>query len=609
MDSVVAEALKYGLIPAILLVVIYLIIQEPDRALKLKALLFTPFKNLGHWFSKNYVASEVASNVNEFLRKTLYKYSLSSDQHRVAIKWVNSAKDPILKKNGTLLLRLNKDDDQSFNILNATKSTLPRVVCPLIRPNMDPSISKSIDLTILKNLSDKLGRHGQLVYRKYFFEPETKDDKLIGELITELCELDQHGFFTTILLNELELIGEGLYARSDFQDYSEEIKSFVQYLLNIVRRGKGAGIELNYLEHPIKVGTILLAISHRADQEGLRPYLRRLRIKLEKGCENVYIIAFPPAFTFFDKLTASLDSYERINLEKVISTRDLTLIEKRKSSEFKIAVLSRNSIFSDDSFKSKTKTNGIEPGEKVKGVVENVSENEALITVNGMRAYIEKEEIKWYTISNCHEFLSEGDVLDFFVKEVDYSSCTIFLTQNDPDENPWVKLQIPKEGDIVSIKPEKVLGKNLICLLHNQIEIRIPIHQVSWFDLTPEQHLEFIGETLQAKITHSDPENRLLIASIKDTLENPWETIHKAIPKGSEFNGKVTEVNEHFVRVEIKEGVNGIIPKESLIEAGHEYTEYQKNVVVGQGLDVYVTKVFIAKRTIRLDLKRNKNAP
>ena len=43
----------------------------------------------------------------------------------------------------------------------------------------------------------------------------------------------------------------------------------------------------------------------------------------------------------------------------------------------------------------------------------------------------------------------------------------------------------------------------------------------------------------------------------------------------------------------------------SLQKAGFELADFANTIVKGQGLDVVVSKVFLAKRRIRLDLRRN----
>lgn len=91
-------------------------------------------------------------------------------------------------------------------------------------------------------------------------------------------------------------------------------------------------------------------------------------------------------------------------------------------------------------------------------------------------------------------------------------------------------------------------------------------------------------------------------------MENdPWPTIHATLKPGTEFNGKVYKISEHFVRVSIDNGLIGKVPRESLLAAGYEYSNYMENLVPGQGLEVVATKVFINKKWIRLDLKRNLN--
>lgn len=606
MNELIKSLNEYGLFYVLLGVIIFLLVQDPDRAEKLKALILKPFYRFKRWFSKSYISAEVSSNVNQFLNRNIFPYTLSKEKHRVKIKWVTDSNDSVFKKNGKLILRLKQDDDQTKNILNATQATLPNVVCPLIRTNLDYSTEKSIDLTLLKSLSDKLGRHGQYIYTKFFLKPETNEDATIGEKIQKLVDLDTHGLFIPILLNELEMIGEGLYAKSDITDYSLKVKSFVDYLLKIANRERGAEIELNYLSQPFNVGTILLAIAHRADRSGVRPYLKRLRIKLEKGCESIYIIAYSPAFAFFDILMKSLDSYERINIEKIIETKDFAIEGKRIKREFRIAVLSKNLVFSDESFKEKVKLNNIKIGDKINGTVQVVSEDEAQISIKGMRAYIKKEDLSWFTFENCRNKLTQNTEQEFFIKEIDYNTCTIFLTLNNPEDNPWMKEKIPNKDDVIEVIPQTIKGLNLLCTMNDCIEVVLPFSHVSWFIRPNNEYIHEIGSKIEVKVITVDKEEKLIIASKKLMNENPWPSIHKSIPKGTELNGKVIEITDKFVRVELINHMVGTIPSHLLKRAGHEYSNYLDNMVIGQGIDVVVNKVFIGKKKITLDLKRNK---
>lgn len=607
MELVIKEILKFGLVPTFLLIIIYLIVQEPDRATKLKALLTQPFFKLFRWFSKEHISAKVSSQANEFLNSSVFSQLTHSENYNVKVKWVKEASDPIFKENGSLILRMKEEDDQTKNILSAVHSALPHIVCPLIRKNINNACEKSIDLAILKKLASKLGKHGKITFKKYFLDPETEIDSQISELIVKLTQLDEHGFLVPIFINELELLSEGLFADNDFTDYSEQTLQFLEYLLTIVNREVGQDIQLEYLITPFKVSTILLAKAHRADTQGLRPYLRRLNINLDKGSETVYVIAFPPAFDFFKRLLSSLDSHERVFIKKVVKA------EYYKDGNFghrnlKIAVLTRNEIFSDASFEEKLKANNIQVGLKVKGIVEDISQNEALVNILGMKAYIQKGDCSWITIENCNQVLTKDLEYDFYIKNIDKSSGLIYLTLNSKENDPWEKIIIPNLGDNIQVLFSLQNNLHIKAIYENCLEVIIMQEELSWFFLSQMQRAQLLGITHTVKVTQIDEAQKRIFCSLRQMVENPWPDIHLSLKVGMEFNGKVVEITNNGIQVKLPNNYYGILPKDCLEKAGHEYKNYIDNVVLGQGLDVYVTKVFIQRQKIRLDLLRNKNS-
>jgi len=605
MDELLKELLTYGLIPTFLFIVVILIVAVPERAEKLKALILSPFYKIFKLFSKGYISSKVSSSVNYFIKNSIIPNLIDQTEYNIKVKWVKESEDPIFSNEGTLILRLREDNDQAKNILNAAQFTFPKIICPLMRHNMNYTCRKSIDLTMLKKLSIKIGRHGKLIYKKYFEEPETCSDEKIGELITKLVELDKHGFFIPILLNELTLIGEDLFANSDIKDYSHEVEGFIEFLLTIAQRGISENIKLNYINPPFKVGSILLAKSYKVELEGLGPYLKRLRIKLAKGCESIYFIAFPNAFEFFDEVMNAVDSNERINIDKIINVnnkRDL-LLEKQDS--LKIAVLSSNKIYSDDSFKEKIQNFNLNVGDKIKGIVENISTNEAIINVLGIRAYIHKNDCSWLSNNNCSDYFEMNKEYDFQIKSIKNDICSIYLTRQFHEDDPWVKKDVPNEGELISLKILTKGYEQLYCTYNKTLEVIIPISEISWFTPTDDFVESLVNKTVTAKVINKDLDKRIIYASIRKCEEDPWSEIHRLLPKGSEYNGKVRDIKDNYILVDIGNGINGIIPKQYLIKAGFEYSDHKKNIVLDQGIEVVISKVFISKRKIRLDLKRN----
>ena len=118
-------------------------------------------------------------------------------------------------------------------------------------------------------------------------------------------------------------------------------------------------------------------------------------------------------------------------------------------------------------------------------MVEDISQNESLITVAGMRAYISKAECAWHSVNHCSEILKAGQQYLFAIKRIDKSSNMIYLTLKLPESNPWEMVDIPKLGDIIELE---ILTEDTIkfsCLFQNKLEVYVLKDEVSWFFLTP----------------------------------------------------------------------------------------------------------------------------
>lgn len=603
MDKLIEAILKYGLLPTFLLIIIFLIVQDPNRAFKLKSLLISPFFKLFKWFKRAYIANEVAKYLNTFFSKELAIDS-SNDSVSFKIDWVRSDADPILK-GGKLIIRMRNDEDQAKNVLTATRYALPKVVCPLFRHNILPAYSTAIDFTFLHKLAGQLGNHGKAVFKKYFLDPESTSDPALVETLQKLIQLDKFGIFTSIFINELNHVGEGLYGDSDTKDRTSELIQFINYLSELANREIGEEIPLDNYSERFKVGCILLARSQRATKRGLIPYLRRLNINLEKGCDSIYIVAFPPAFKFLEKFIDVVDGNQRVNIERIYKTKEVSFLNR--STAINICSLRRNKLFTNESFVRKIEASDIQIGKYVQGTVVDCSTDEALISFLGVDGTIIKSECSWVSNLTCHDTLHIGEIKTFIVKNIDNSNGNISLSLRFPEEDPWKKIQIPKANDIIELTLTSRDNISFKGLFKDVLEVALPIQEVSWFNLDGDERDELLGKTMLAKVIRVEPSIRLIECSIRQMENDPWPNIHASLKPGTEFNGKVHEVSEHFVRVRIDNGLVGKVPRESLLLAGYEYSNYMENLVPGQGLEVVVTKVFINKKWIRLDLKRNIN--
>lgn len=595
-------------IPGTLFVTLLLIIHEPTRAEKLKALILQPTFLLYRWGSKQYLSAKVGGTVTSFLRQYIGHSLLSVIMPRIQIRWVSSLTDPILLEDGTLILCMEDSNDQTRNILLATRVALPHIVCPTLRSHISKQVGVAIDLAVLKKLTDGLGRHARPLFQRYFLEPEVDAEQRTAELFQKLVEIDSKGYFIFIFLEELNLLGDRLFRTADLSDKTAEVEGLLEFLLTLARRGLGEKIDLEYHSKEFRIGIVLVAITSKANTQGVVPYLKAVDFSIAHGNDSIYLIGFQQSAKTFYRTIDALDSDNRVAIEKNASLKISPDMETSFSDHIYLAFARVIRYMGDATFEERINAAGIRNGMQVDGIILDVMQDGCAVDVRGLRCNLKRSESAWNHLSACTGTFALHDKISVIVKNIDLEKGEIEVSRRLPDEDPWRQIVPPDVGDTVEIAFTKRDGAHFFGLYNAMIEIRVPVEELSWLGIDGVQAEDFLGAEKNVQILNRDDQQHTILASVRLLEENPWPNLYKRYPKNTELRGVVCDVNHDNVLVKLQDGLVGHIPRESMLKAGFEFADYENSVVIGQGLDVVVTKVFLEKKRIRLDLKRNVEA-
>ncbi len=589
----------------ILLIVLFLIIQKPERAEKLKALIFEPTYKLFKWGARQYLASKISTITTDFFNRHIISLIPSLADIKIKIKWVRSVEDPILKEEGIIIVRMRETNDQTLNYLSAAHVAFPQIVCKNVRFNMQKYAESALDLALLKKFSDKVGKHSYPIFQKHFLRPTIENDPNVSKLFKQLVEIDSKGTFVSIFLEELNILGEVLYSNGDTNDCTEEIIGLLIYLVKEARRQIGEHIELEHITGVFKLAIVLVAKREKAEMQGVTPYINSIDINLKKGCDSIYIIAYPTAFDFLKRLLDVIESDNRLTILQRNKVQIETSYLKHSSKHSQIILLRRNKVYDVSTFEDQISSLKIKKNDILEGNVIDVSETSTLVNILGVNGIINLRDSDWRTVFDCREIYKLGDSMEFFVKDIDRVRSILVLSRKFPDKNPLNSLDLPRIGSDVPVKIIYSMNNSLICLFANKIEMIIPNHEVSWTEVTDQDIEEILGKDVKVKVTAIDKKANVVLCSLRKIVSDPWPQIHKRFPKGKRLNGKIFEITPDYVRVSLLDGFIGMIPRQYLQEAGFEYSNFKDNLVIGQGIEVVISKVFIERHKIRLNLARN----
>lgn len=131
-------------------------------------------------------------------------------------------------------------------------------------------------------------------------------------------------------------------------------------------------------------------------------------------------------------------------------------------------------------------------------------------------------------------------------------------------------------------------------LLHNA--------DISWKRINHSSEMVSPGQKVTVKILKFNKDSRRISLGMKQLTPDPWEGIDTEFPIGTRIKGKVTNVTDYGIFVEVKEGVEGLVYVSEI--------SWKKNIsptkiaTSGEDIEVMVLDVDVAKRRMGLGIKQ-----
>ena len=109
------------------------------------------------------------------------------------------------------------------------------------------------------------------------------------------------------------------------------------------------------------------------------------------------------------------------------------------------------------------------------------------------------------------------------------------------------------------------------------------------------------GQEIDAMVLHIDVENEKFSLGIKQIEKDPWEELSAKYAPGSHISGKVTNITDFGIFVEIEEGIEGLVHISELSQK--RIKSAAELFAVGDTASAAVKSIDLKNRKIRLSIK------
>lgn len=241
----------------------------------------------------------------------------------------------------------------------------------------------------------------------------------------------------------------------------------------------------------------------------------------------------------------------------------------------------------------------------VEGRVVNITDYGVFVELEpGVEGLIHVSEMFWTReVKHPSKVLAIGQVINVMVLNINTDTKRISLGLKQITANPWeaLKEKYP-EGSIVTGVIRNITNFGIFVGVEEGVDGLIHLSDISWKQRV-KQPAEIYkkGQTIEAMVLNIDVEHEKFSLGLKQIEKNPWEELSEKYLPGAVVSGKVTNITEFGVFVEIEEGMEGLVHISEL--SSKRVKSSSELFSVGDAVSAVVKNVDPKSRKIRLSIK------
>ena len=196
------------------------------------------------------------------------------------------------------------------------------------------------------------------------------------------------------------------------------------------------------------------------------------------------------------------------------------------------------------------------------------------------------------------------DTISVKITEIDEEKRKLICSIKQTKENPWSKLMDQfNVNDSFETEVVNIVDFGIFVKVHEEIDGMVHVSDLNWDEKECEKILAGYkkGDKVKVKILEINIDKERISLGIKQLSNDPIQNYIETNPIKSKVTGKITELNEKFLKVELNDQVYGFIKKINLSRDKNE--QKTDRFAIGEQVDSIIVSVDKKTRSLNLSIK------
>jgi len=293
-------------------------------------------------------------------------------------------------------------------------------------------------------------------------------------------------------------------------------------------------------------------------------------------------------------------------LDKDIEVRVVKLNEVRKN------IVVSHKVIIEDGLQEKREEflSEIEVGQIIDGRVKNITDFGVFIDLGGIDGLLHITDLSWGRVNHPSEIVELDETITVKIIDYDDSKQRVSLGLKQLMPHPWENVEDTYPiGSKVKGKIVSLTNYGAFVELEAGVEGLIHVSEMSWTrHIKNASEIYSIAEEVNAEVLAIDKDDRKISLGVKQLEPDPWDDIQEKYIVGALHKGKIVNITQFGVFVELEDGIEGLIHVSDL--SWTKIVRHPKEMVQkDDNIEVSILEVTRENRKISLGLKQISEDP
>ncbi len=248
--------------------------------------------------------------------------------------------------------------------------------------------------------------------------------------------------------------------------------------------------------------------------------------------------------------------------------------------------------------------------ETIEGVVMERVRGGFIVDLYGVLAFMPGSQADLRPLHNPDDLI--GKTQNYKILKMDHARSNVIVSHRAIMEDQQADqrremMQNIKIGDALTGTVKNITDYGVFVDLGG-IDGLLHVTDLSWKRISHPKELLAVGDEVKVKVIAYDAETQRISLGMKQLEEDPWKDLINTFNVGDQLTGKVSNITDYGVFVELSNGVEGLVHV-SEMSWTKKNTHPSKIVELGQEVKVQVLEIDSEKRRLSLGIKQTQENP